>query len=330
MAQATGALNPAYLVVGTDDLKRDTTIARLKGHLDPSLEVFNLDERDGAATKADDVPSLVASLQTLPLGDGVRIVVVRNADRLPKRGTEAVLAYLRDPTPGCVLLLVADRLAPTTELYKAAKAAGPRAVIDCAPQTGYRLIPLVTRMAAKSGLAMDEDAAKELVSRVGESTTMLSTQIALLKTFCGEGGHVSRADVEAHVARVAEAKPWDFLDAVSMRDATRALQQYELLKAGSTQTGLLSLLTQRVRELVCAQSLDARGESGRLVSELGIGANRAFAVKHHVSWSRRFAQGELGRALVACARADEAMKSGADADVEMVRLVVAICSGEGL
>lgn len=323
MAQAQGALNPCYLVVGTDDLKRDTAIRRLRARLDPGLEVFNYEERDGATTKVDDVPALVASLETLPMGDGIRIVVVRNADRLPKRASEAVVAYLKDPTPGTVLLLVADKLAANTALYKAAKAAGPRAVIDCAPLKRWKLPPLVAKMAQGYGVTMDEAAAEELVSRVGESTNLIDAQLKTLSVICRQTGRITRADVEANVARVAETKPWDFLDAVSARDAHRALEQYQLLRANYSQTALVSMVTQRVRELVCARSLDARGQGAGLADELG---KQAFQVKHHLMWARRFAPGALEHDLVACARADEALKSGADADAELVRLVATICA----
>ena len=177
-------------------------------------------------------------------------------------------------------------------------------------------------MARAYGVTMDQNAATELVSRVGESTTMLDTQLKVLSEYCRDAGVITVADVERHVVRTAEVKPWDFLDAVSQRDAAKALTLYRLMQNPS-QVALCSLLTGRLRELICAQALDARGQGSALASELG---KQAWQVKNHLGWSRRFAAGALERGLIACAQCERALKSGSDPDVTFTELVVTVCS----
>ena len=48
---------------------------------------------------------------------------------------------------------------------------------------------------------------------------MLDTQLRTLSALKGGQGQVTLADVERNVARVAEVKPWEFLDRLSERDA---------------------------------------------------------------------------------------------------------------
>lgn len=319
MASKKNALAPAYLVVGSDELKSRQAVTRLKGHLDAGLAAFNLDER---AAKADMVPAdIVASLNTLPVGNGFRLVLVENAERLPKAVSEAIVAYLRDPNPACVLCLVASSLAKSTRLYKAVKSAGERTIVDCTPKKRWELAPTVGRMAARYGMRMDEEAARELVSRVGESTTLLDTQVKTLAALCRETGAITLSDVEAHVARTAEVKPWDFLDAVSAQDGRKALVLYTMMRKPS-QVALLSLLTGRLRELICARALDERGEGSLLPSALG---KQGWQVKRHLVWARGFAAGELERGLVLCARCDRSLKSASEPDLAFVRLVVQLC-----
>ena len=62
----------AYLVVGTDELKRDRTVARLKAHLDPGLADFNLDELTASADMQG--PELVASAQTMQYSPSTIVV----------------------------------------------------------------------------------------------------------------------------------------------------------------------------------------------------------------------------------------------------------------
>lgn len=322
MPQTTSGqqLLPAYLIVGSDDLKRRQATTRLKGRLDQGFSAFNLDERVSSSDLAPQ--DILSSLNTLPMGDTFRLVMIERADKLPKPVSEAIISYLADPNLACVLCLVAESLPKNTRLYKAVAKVGKQAVVDCAPKKRWELPPLVVRMARAYGATMDQNAATELVSRVGESTTMLDTQLKVLAEYCREAGTITLADVERHVVRTAEVKPWDFLDAVSQRDATKALSLYRLMQNPS-QVALCSLLTGRLRELICAKALDARAQGGALASELG---KQAWQVKNHLGWARRFAPGALEQGLIACARCERALKSGSDPDVTFTQLVVTVCS----
>lgn len=309
----------AYLIVGTNELKSREAVTRLKGRLEPGLDVFNLDEREANADLAPG--ELITSLNTMPVGSGPRIVLVNGAEHLPKPTSEAVITYLANPNPGCTLCLVSEKLAKNTRLYKAVAKVGPHAVIDCTPAKRWELPATVLKMGKVHGVQIDQNAAEELVSRVGESTTMLDTQVKTLAALCRATGRVTLADVEQHIARTAEVKPWDFLDAICDRNAARALELYNLM-AKPSQIALTSLIAGRIRELICAKSLDARGAGGSLASALG---KQAWQVKNHLRWSRRYTPEDLRHALTACATAERALKTGVDPDTALVSLVLTIC-----
>ncbi len=320
MAQdVRGGLLPAYLIVGSDELKAKESVSRLKRRLEPGFEAFNLDERPASSDL--EAQDLLSSLNTLPFGSGFRLVLVTGADHLPKPVSEALVAYLTDPNPGCLLCLVAEKLAKTTRLYKAVAALGKSSVIDCSPAKRWDLPKRVVRMAQTRGMRIDGAAADELVARVGESTTMLDRQIGTLSELCRGAGIITRADVERYVTRIAEVKPWDFLDAVCARDARRALELYNLMQNPS-EVALVSMLVGRLRELVCTQSLVARRQAGDVASTLG---KQAWQIKNHRRWAAGFGRGELAGALDACARCDYALKTGSDARTEFTRLVLKVC-----
>ena len=220
-----------------------------------------------------------------------------------------------------MLCLVAATLAKSTRLYKAVAAVGPRAVIDCAPKKGKRLVPVIQKMAQAQRMRMCGEAAEELLSRVGESTIMLESQVRSLAALKGAAGEITLQDVRNHIARTAEVKPWDFLDAVSAREFARALELYGLMRKPS-QIALVSLLEGRIRELACARSLELRGEASQLAKTLG---RPPWAVRSHLGWSRRFGSGELERSLVACARCERELKSGRDVETSFLGLISAIC-----
>lgn len=313
-------LLPAYLIVGADDLKRDAAVRRLRSRVPADMADFNLDELDGASL--EEPGQLISSAQTMPFCADFRLVIVNGAGELAKPVSEAVVSYLADPNPQCVLCLVAEKLAKNTRLYKAIAKVGPHSVIDCAPLKRWELPPYVVKLAQKRGLSMDNAAAQELVERVGESTVALDNQIATLAQLVGDAGRITLADVEANVAQIAEVSPWAFADAVCERNAPRAMEMLNLMKAPSL-VFLHSVLVGRLRELICAKSLDARGAASGLARELG---RQSWQVKNHVRWSRAFGEEELVELLGQAAVCERALKGSQDSEAAFVRFVLAIAS----
>ena len=145
-------LLPAYLAVGPDELKRNKMVERLKKRLDESFSAFNLDEFTGSTV---DIDVLVSALQTMPMGDSRRIVILREADKLSKAASEVVILYLENPNPTTTLLLTAQTLARTTRLYKAVAKIGAKSVVLCASMKPRELAPYVQKLAASYGLVID-------------------------------------------------------------------------------------------------------------------------------------------------------------------------------
>lgn len=313
-------LLPAYLIVGADELKRDAAVRRLRSRVPADMADFNLDELDGASL--EEPGQLISSAQTMPFCADFRLVIVNGAGELAKPVSEAVVSYLADPNPQCVLCLVAEKLAKNTRLYKAVAKVGPHSVIDCAPLKRWELPPYVVKLAQKRGLSMDNAAAQELVERVGESTVALDNQIATLVQLVGDAGRITLADVEANVAQIAEVSPWAFADAVCERNAPRAMEMLNLMKAPSL-VFLHSVLVGRLRELICAKSLDARGAANGLARELG---RQSWQVKNHVRWSRAFGEEELVELLGQAAVCERALKGSQDSEAAFARFVLAMAS----
>ena len=313
-------LLPAYLIVGADELKRDAAVRRLRSRVPADMADFNLDELDGAFL--EEPGQLISSAQTMPFCADFRLVIVNGAGELAKPVSEAVVSYLADPNPQCVLCLVAEKLAKNTRLYKAVAKVGPHSVIDCAPLKRWELPPYVVKLAQKRGLSMDNAAAQELVERVGESTVALDNQIATLAQLVGDAGRITLADVEANVTQIAEVSPWAFADAVCERNAPRAMEMLNLMKAPSL-VFLHSVLVGRLRELICAKSLDARGAASGLARELG---RQSWQVKNHVRWSRAFGEEELVELLGQAAVCERALKGSQDSEAAFARFVLAMAS----
>ena len=303
---AENALLPAYLIVGVDEFKRTSAVSRMRARLEKTgMAAFNLDERD--MTKDPQVDDIIASLNTFPMGADFRLVILENCDKLPKAVSEPLVDYLANPSPTTVCLLVATSLAKNTRLYKAVAKVGAKAVVDCTPKKAWELPKQVVAMARAHGKTMGLPAAEALVSRAGENTRMLDNELKKLAAML-PAPEITLADVEAHVMRTAEVKPWDFLNAVSARDMTRSLELLAL-QPDRSEVRLWSLLVTRIRELIVAKALDARGAGRELAATLGV---QSWQVKNHLSWARKYRMDELVDALSGAVEVELALKGSRD------------------
>lgn len=320
---AEGGLLSAYLAVGPDEVKRDAAVARLKRRLEQTgLADFNLDERD--MTRDQDLDSLVASLNTFPLGADFRLVILSGCDKLPEPVRTALVSYLEDPAPATVVLLTATTLAKSTKLYKAIAALGKQAIIDCAAKKGRDLPILVQGMARRHGRELSLDAAEELIARAGENTRMIDNELKKLAAMIPTA-RIERSDIERLVMRTAEVKPWDFLNAVAARDTARALELYRLQPPRS-EMRLYALTVTRLRELISAKALDARGQGRELAQTLGL---QGWQVRNHLTWARRFTMEELVAALERAVEVEQALKGSHDSVVAFTSWVIEITARRG-
>jgi DNA polymerase-3 subunit delta len=260
--------------------------------------------------------AIVDAANTLPFLSDVRLVVVKNVEKLGKSDSELLVSYLANPSPTTVMALVATKLAKSTRLYKAAAKVGPKAVIDCAPKSARELPALVQSMAKTHRATMDARAAAELVERIGDSTVQLDNEVRKLADIARARGdaQITEQDVIKLIPRLTDVKPWQFADALSDRDAHRCAVLISRMQDQSW-TSLLASCVSRIRELIVAKAVESQGRGRSLLAEvqaINPRIRQDWQVKNHRRWAARFTAEELRDALDRAADAERQMKSGAD------------------
>lgn len=315
-------LLPGYLLVGSDEYRRSEYVSRLKARLEQTgMADFNLDERD--MNRDPQIDDIIASLNTLPMGTEFRLVILYGCDKLPKTVSEPLVEYFSAPSPSTVCLVIADRLPKSTRLYKAVAKLGAKAAIDCSPMKARELSGYLCKIAPRYNGRINPVAAEELVSRVGENTRLLVSELQKLIEIA-QVPMIEKEHVERYVVRTAEAKPWDLLNAIASRNASSVLEQLSLQPARS-EIRTFTLIVGRLRELIIAKALDARGEGGRLAEVLGL---QSWQVKNHVKWSRKFSMLELTSALHDAVDVEMALKGSRDSELALRIWVMGLVGGD--
>lgn len=314
---ADNGLITAYLMVGTDELKREFLVNRLTERVAKLGDIdFNKESFLGSAADADEV---IAACNMLPFMSEKRLVVVKDLDKANKALTEALVAYLADPNETTVLACTATKLAKNTRIYKAFAKVDKKAVVSCEPKSKRDLPAQVRNFALSHKVTITPQAAQLLVDMVGESTVHLDTEIKKMAAALGAGAEITVQHVEQYVTRTVEVKPWEFVDALADRNAAQAMVLFNRIGDDSP-FGLLTMSVNRLRELLICKEV---GGGFALAAALGMPDWR---VRNHSRWASRFSQAELEHALISAADTELAMKTGADKVSAFVTWTLGVCT----
>lgn len=311
-------LLPVYLITGSDELKREAVIKRLRARIAELGDIsFNSDTFEGEQAQGSDI---VAACNTIPFASNIRLVQVNDVDKLKKADAELLVNYVSSPAETTVLALLTSGLAKNTRLYKAVAAVGKKAVIECTPQKKYELPKTVKAMAVSHGVTFSDAAAHALVDLVGENTVRLDSEIRKIALSHRGSDAVSEHEIIALVGRTAAVKPWEFVDAFSSRNKRKCMEYWNKMDSVSPY-GLLAMCVTRIRELICTRSLIARGEEAAIASALKVPSWR---IKNHRTWAMNFTPEELRRAIITSRDIEKKMKSSSDADTLLLEWILKV------
>jgi DNA polymerase-3 subunit delta len=321
MATTEKPLLPLYLFNGDDALKQETLLERLKkrvadvGDLTMNYRVFGAKDIAGP-------DALLDALNILPFGSPLRLVVIRDADALPKKLQDTLVAYAVRPAETTVLVLMAKKLAVNSRLYKAFLSHDRLSVIDCSPKKRSELPKLIQGMARGAGVDITVAAANLLIDRIGTSTVSLSTEVGKLAAIVKGAGvqRIEDEDVARNVVRLVEPKPWDLTNALALRDTALCLKLVGRMH-GYTTVGLFAQCVMRVREILTALTLKRRGLP--VAASMG---KKDWQLREVMRATELYRFDELELLLARAPGIERRMKSGADADLLLRQWIIDACT----
>jgi DNA polymerase-3 subunit delta len=195
----------------------------------------------------------------------------------------------------------------------------------------------VMRTAESSGLRFSPDAAHELVDALSAEMLSVSSEVEKLLLYAGATGRstVELADVETMVSAAKQRSLYELTDAISLKDAPRALALLQgLLNASEggedAAIGHVFSLAKTYRQMLVLNEKQVKDQRA-IWQVLWPGFRPApFAADALIAQARRFRdRGELARGLRLIAKTDlELRSSPADKRLVLERLVMRL-AGKG-
>ncbi len=214
-------MKPAYLLAGTDESKL-TPLSRACAPA-PSARAAPARSRISPALRAPmpDADALIGAIPAISLTASRRYLLADGVERWKAAQVKADRRRAGSGPPDVTVVLVARGAAPKGLAEAVGKAGGDVLAYE-APKP--RDLPSWLMAAARErGFSLDPQAARVLVSRLGEGTVRLSTELDRLAIWAGEGGTVDVEDVEMLTADNSERAGWTLGDAIVARDVEAAV-----------------------------------------------------------------------------------------------------------
>lgn len=213
--------------------------------------------------------------RTLPVMSPRRLVEVRDLNEGSSSFFEALVAYIADPSPDAVVVLVGSGF-PKVEKGGSNWSARVKNALKKAP--GAQLVQIGDREIAPAAFAIQvaEGLGKTLARReatllvetLGPSLGPLEQEVRKLAIYVGERQEITSRDVTQATANLAEAVGWDLTAGLAARDAGRTLEAlHRLQEGGDDPRKLLGLISWQMRELSQAARMAASGASDSQITK---------------------------------------------------------------
>ena len=346
------ARRAGYVLMGDEAFLYDVCRSGvLKALVPDEMRDFCLHELDLGDTSIFEALDLA---QTPSLMAPFQVLFLRNVQKLYGRGQKkdefaAIDDYFRRPNPSALVIFVADHIHLPQDVRKMDMQDKERAeriretlgdgcgVVELQQVSEDDAVRWVMREAEAKGVAFKEAAAHELVDALGAEMLSVKSELEKLLLYAGAMGEraIDVGDVETMVAAAKQRSLYELTDAISLKDAPRALALLQgLLNASDggedSAIGHIFTLAKTYRQMLVLNEKQVKDQRA-MWQVLWPGFRVApFAADALIAQARRYRdRGELTRGLRLIAKADlELRSSPADKRLVLERLVMRL-AGKG-
>jgi DNA polymerase-3 subunit delta len=234
------ARRPGYVLLGDEAFLGEMCRKGVLEALVPGeLRDFCLHDLDLGQTSIFEALDLA---QTPSLMAPFQVLFVRGVKALYGRGQKkeefaALDAYFRSPNPQALVVFVADHISLPQDLRRMDMTDKERAeriretlgdvcgVVELQRVSEDDAVQWVLRAGKAKGVAFSEDAARELVDALSAEMLMVASEVEKMVLYVGAMGRttVELVDVEKMVSAAKQRSLHELTDAISLKDAPRAL-----------------------------------------------------------------------------------------------------------
>lgn len=234
------------------------------------------------------------------LGDPDKVVVVRDVDtdRFRADDIKALSAYLSDPNPSTVLVMVAGQGRAIARFDALVAKAGE--VIDAGVPAERDRVTFVVSRCKEQGLKVPREVCQLIATHLGEDIGRLPSMVDVLEAAHGKGATITAEMVEPLLGTRGGSTPWALTDAIDRGDTRGAMEHLERMLTTRHPFQVMATLTTHYQRQL---RLDDPAITGQKGVEYATGL-KGFPAKKALQTHRRLGGNGAARAVELLAGAD--------------------------
>lgn len=276
---------------------------------------MNTDMYEG---KNVNVGAVIDQAETLPFLAETRVTVFRDTG-LFKSGGDQLADYLQSPCETSVFIFCESEVDERCRLYKTVKEKGAVAQID--EQTRETLQSVIGVFLKKEGKRISVETAGRILDKTGNDMAMLRSELEKLVSYCMDKDVIETEDVEIICSQNIEDKIFELIDAISEKNARKAMElYYDMLALKEPPIKLLVLMEKQFNQLLQIRLLRDEGEQRDTIAGK-VGINPYF-IGSYMNRASKYSAEELRRIFELAIETDEEIKTGKISDVLGVETLI--------
>lgn len=253
-----GKVELIYLFSGEEDFLQEEALKKLKSYLlSPETANLNYQFFYGRESRGGEI---AGTASTAPFISEKRLVVVKEADRLPASDKEEIIRYAQAPSPFTCLVLMGSKFDRRERFYSNLVKSGKE--VSFQPIYEKDLTNWIIFKSREKGKQIAPRAAFELKERVGKSLRELESELSKLLIYAGDKKEIGVQEVRALVGESKEVKAYNLTEAIGERQKGKALKILgKLLDDGKKAPEIIGLIAYQMRKMSRARARLNRGEA---------------------------------------------------------------------
>lgn len=310
-----GNFQRVYLFFGEEAYLKQQYKKKLVQAVLPEGDTINLSMYAG---KGIDVKSVIAQAETMPFFAQHRLILIEESGFF-KNSSQELAEYIPAIPPSTVLLFVENEVDKRGKLYKAVKAAGR--VVEFGSQDERTLTRWILGMLKQEKKQITQPALTLFLEKTGTDMERIRQELEKLLCYCMDKEGIEADDVRQICSVQTENKIFDMINAMAEKKQKRALElYYDLLSLKEPPMRILYLITRQFNLMMQVKEMQESGCDGRMIGERLKLAG--FVMRNYTRQAGHFTLERLKEAVLDCAEAEEAVKTGRMNDVMSVELLL--------
>jgi len=262
-------LADVYTIISPDAFERKNAVDSLTRILlgDEANPALSLKVFDAERALIQDI---IEELNALSFFATKRVILIQQADKLPKPALKALESYMKHPNSAIYLVIAATALHKGTTFYKQAEKLG--VVLELAEEKPWikekALAQQIVMKVQGEGKKIQQQACQVLLQQIGTDSASIHQELEKLLCYIGERDEITTQDVAAICTRLNVEDGWQLGDALFGCDAKGALRIAKgLFEDGAPFLGLLRQMRSQFQTKYQICSIIAQGGQGNDVSQ---------------------------------------------------------------